>query len=647
MPPNTPDFDSMSPEEVMAWMESLAKRQGASEGFTTSADMDIEEVDPSTVIDEPGYVPFGEETRKPAAKVAPEPEPEPEPITELDMEVPADLDTGGMAWLESLAADQSGDFPQMDLAALSAELEPSDETEPIETTPSLDWLDSLAEAPETASPAVDDIAAIEDPIAAGIDPMVWLESLAKRQGARADELTTAADLDIPTPEGVEDTGPGYEDFTVESSAQPEREAADPAAWLESMTTGSTFHIDTSDVAADEEAMSDEDIQAALSSGVDIPPDQMEAFLGRQLDRQLSGGDVPIPTAEDYDPDAPPVPAELPDWLLEQVQPPDAAETLDEPDHQPALLDEIVAPPDIEAELPDWLQAEEDQEADSALESIFESAAAVAEPGIDASDPWVQAFTEEADTDPDAIPEWYARNVNDPERIAAVEKQLDDDELAAELETFDLPAETGVPAGEPEAAVPVWLQDEPEALVEAELPDWLVGAADDDIIEDIPDWLADTNVDVAPDEIPAWLLDTVETPGTLEEEDVIIPPEPEIPAASVEPTPAPEPVVPEPEPEPVMATAQRVTAPPLAADIAGTLEEARELAGSGDLDGCLLAYEKVIRANQALNDVVSDLAQLAEHHKNRPAVYRVLGDGLMRQGNLQAALDTYRKALNQL
>jgi hypothetical protein len=423
MPPNTPDFDSMSPEEVMAWMESLAKRQGASEGFTTSADMDIEEVDPSTVIDEPGYVPFGEETRKPAAKVAPEPEPEPEPITELDMEVPADLDTGGMAWLESLAADQSGDFPQMDLAALSAELEPSDETEPIETTPSLDWLDSLAEAPETASPAVDDIAAIEDPIAAGIDPMVWLESLAKRQGARADELTTAADLDIPTPEGVEDTGPGYEDFTVESSAQPEREAADPAAWLESMTTGSTFHIDTSDVAADEEAMSDEDIQAALSSGVDIPPDQMEAFLGRQLDRQLSGGDVPIPTAEDYDPDAPPVPAELPDWLLEQVQPPDTTEAVGEPDHQPALLDEIVAPPDIEAELPDWLQAEEDQEADSALESIFESAAAVAEPGIDASDPWVQAFTEEADTDPDAIPEWYARNVNDPERIAAVEKQL--------------------------------------------------------------------------------------------------------------------------------------------------------------------------------------------------------------------------------
>jgi hypothetical protein len=37
----------------------------------------------------------------------------------------------------------------------------------------------------------------------------------------------------------------------------------------------------------------------------------------------------------------------------------------------------------------------------------------------------------------------------------------------------------------------------------------------------------------------------------------------------------------------------------------------------------------------------------EKFKTTPAVYRVLGDGLMRQGKLQLALDTYRKALNQL
>ena len=79
-----PDFDSMSPEEVMAWMESLAKRQGANvEEFTTKADMQIAEIDPdSVVIDEPGYVPFGQEApkaSKPAAPPAPKPAAPPPP----------------------------------------------------------------------------------------------------------------------------------------------------------------------------------------------------------------------------------------------------------------------------------------------------------------------------------------------------------------------------------------------------------------------------------------------------------------------------------------------------------------------------------------------------------------------------------------
>ena len=57
---NTPDFDSMSPEELMAWMETLAERQGATEGFTTETRMEIAEVDPDTVGDTgPGYIPYG------------------------------------------------------------------------------------------------------------------------------------------------------------------------------------------------------------------------------------------------------------------------------------------------------------------------------------------------------------------------------------------------------------------------------------------------------------------------------------------------------------------------------------------------------------------------------------------------------------
>ncbi|MEQ9028870.1 MAG: hypothetical protein RLP44_09190, partial [Aggregatilineales bacterium] len=62
MPPtdNMPDFDSMSPEELMAWMETLAERQGATEGFTTESRVDIAEVDPTTTQDTgPGYIPYG------------------------------------------------------------------------------------------------------------------------------------------------------------------------------------------------------------------------------------------------------------------------------------------------------------------------------------------------------------------------------------------------------------------------------------------------------------------------------------------------------------------------------------------------------------------------------------------------------------
>ena len=90
MSDNMPDFDNMSPEEIMSWMETLAKRQGASEGFTTAADMDIAEVDPSTaVIDEPGYVPYGQEktqplNTQPAAPAPPKPAapaPAPRPTT--------------------------------------------------------------------------------------------------------------------------------------------------------------------------------------------------------------------------------------------------------------------------------------------------------------------------------------------------------------------------------------------------------------------------------------------------------------------------------------------------------------------------------------------------------------------------------------
>ncbi len=158
---DTPDFDSMSPEEMMKWMESLAKRQGADEGFTTDADLEIDEIDESDerLASVGEYKPFGmsdedwakmqaREAEEKAAKLAnqsqatPAPEPEavephaPEPVAEEPAVASADgtpdFDSMSpeemMEWMESLAARQGATEGMTTAASMDiAEVDESDE----------------------------------------------------------------------------------------------------------------------------------------------------------------------------------------------------------------------------------------------------------------------------------------------------------------------------------------------------------------------------------------------------------------------------------------------------------------------------------------------------------------------------------------
>jgi tetratricopeptide (TPR) repeat protein len=256
------------------------------------------------------------------------------------------------------------------------------------------------------------------------------------------------------------------------------------------------------------------------------------------------------------------------------------------------------------------------------------------PLIDVPDPWVEAFNEEAElAGTDKVPDWYKRNVTDPKRIAAVEGKLESD---VSLENTPLLPETELTAGELQAT-PDWLT---EAASDVSVPDWLMSDVDQaeavpqENVE-LPDWLKEADVAVSMEDIPDWLRETAE--------DLVM----STPAAQptpVVPVPAPVPVAP---PAPVFTLSPAPVPVHAAVDAEATLKNARAKYSGGDLGSSLLEYESIIRANTALDAVVNDVARIAEQHKNNPAVYRVLGDGLMRQGKLQAALDTYRKALNQL
>ncbi len=646
-----PDFEKMTPDEIMAWMESLAKRQGATEGFTTAADVEIPEVDPETVvIDEPGYIPYSEsragspldETQAgltaappPAASrpavAAPAPVPPPQPPTPAWTMPPRAPEApkpepkrepesqGSLAWLESLARQNEDSLFNLDLSGLGEEPEEPAAIEPAR------WLEAMAAAPELERAADDESDGMED-----TGSLLWLESLARRRGAPADELTTAADLELDEMR-VEPEAPAYTPFSFDTTPAPRSaapgKANDPAAFLGSLAASEGYSeagvLATREPAVEsaDESEELEEIKRAISEGR-VTSDQIHTLFEHQADIAES-----LPPGLDeltLDEEEALVPAELPDWLLDQVEV--------EAEPEPAARSE--APPieslfeqPTEPDFPDWLRDDAD-EASLDLQDIFadvESPAAESTAAVtpDATDPWVEALDlehSEGKASVDEPPPWYLRNVSDPARLAAVE--------GAALNPEPLPAESELPPGQSQP-VPAWMTT----------PETPISPAPEG--EGVPDWLLEMENVVTSSEIPAWLNEPVdidasdELPFELEE----APPTPEFimdtPAAlpKTEPPAEPEPTV-EPAPAPVAAGAP-------------SLSSARQRRQSGDTAGALTEYEALIRAGDSLTECVEDLAHVARLERENPVIYRVLGDGYMRLGKLQMALDTYREALNHL
>lgn len=257
-----PDFDKMTFEEQMAWLESLAKRQGArQEELTTSADVDIP-VPEDAQIDEPGYVPFEgsrtaremKEGKQPSltqpvetpsvsepASQEPAFEAAAEEAAAADWDSAVEMSGDPMQWLDSLSAQsgeegaadlfgapeeaQAGDFATLeDFFADIGQPESANEFE--YASEEFDFESEIpADEPEPAVPAAADQSM--DDLLGGMDPMLWLESLAARQGAKQEEFMTSADLKVEVPEDAVVDEPGYVPFEGSRSAREAAKAPPP------------------------------------------------------------------------------------------------------------------------------------------------------------------------------------------------------------------------------------------------------------------------------------------------------------------------------------------------------------------------------------------------------------------------------------
>lgn len=728
-----PDFDNMTPEQLMLWMESLAKRQGADEGLTTTADMKVAEVDAASVqLDEPGYIPYGmdaatwerkqEEERKrkearraqaqpPAPPPAPAPAPQPafeqeQPAFDFDFDEtvkgePAEQGADPLSWLESIAAGSASDAPALDFdfsalnelgQAPAAAATPNDD--PLAWLESLSQsgddlaglaqfsIDSLADtprAPQTPSPAPNPSSEAEV-----TDTLEWLESLAKRQGANEEELVTSASIDVPIPPHTASDAPGYTDFSIDNSSNLGQGEFDFE--LELPIDETAFDVDTLDNDTDNDWLSalasgqiepnmppfvdenaaarDEappkEILSRLEQGQNISSDEMADWMSNLLEHGAKR-DVPDYLDDEDDSDSLEQ-SELPDWLLQQVGTPPPAEAA-----SPApLTEDIIEPP--APDMPEWLRDSFEEEAEElSFDSIFaeeiEQGAVITDEHdaialenemledlpVNADDPWVEAFEEERRAGDD-IPEWYRERLQIVSAVGA--DALTEAPIGEPLPVATLPDEQELGLGElqdlpdwldldaaPAAPMVIQAAAEPVESIEQgsldDMPAWLKQqiTSEQPAAEDIPDWLKEAGIEeVAVEEVPDWLLETA-------------------PEEAVTPVPTPAPQVistPAPQPKPAVSPAPIVTVA-AAADVTAALSEARTKARAGEIDSALVSYEAVVRANNSLEAVVTDLTAMLndEKLKKNPAIYRVLGDGLMRQGQLQQALDTYRKALNLL
>ncbi|MGQ9848564.1 MAG: hypothetical protein ACUVSU_00790 [Aggregatilineaceae bacterium] len=700
-PPAVPgdelDFDKMTPEEQLAWLESLARRQGVSEDeLITAADMDVP-IPENVVIDEPGYVPYsitgdtsveqkrpsppGEKPREPDLRAEAIAETASVPASEdtwlaglLDEEPESEAVSGGpaldstadaMQWLDELAVKADTGVPGhvaseepviFDWGTPEEEMAWNTAAEPALTRDRAEVPPDVGEE-KAAETQTADIAeapdADEEDFLGGIDPMRWLESLAVRQGAKTEELLTPADLSIeePPPDTVIDE-PGYVPFEASEyapqTAEPQRQEELPAADVsgevaeirDKWPVVEEPHAEPTEFPSEESSALRLRWQAALEErGFDDDPLAWLERLATEPETDIAQFLV-VEEGEMGQP------IQTVTWPAPDAEQRDPLAGLSEEEIEQALTRGLLTP---EQELA-WLKRQ-------AARLASEKRSEISEEGVEPAQPVAE------------LPSWLAElqpiEEIEPAPVEEVGMQPADQLLADWASTVstepgaeELVEKAGLEAG-PEAG---GSETELQPAVPVEMPAWLLEETESPAQplagEDVPDWLRDITEEPPPEVSEEWLSAAIEEAPPLEEEadwlraldkplssagelQAVKPLSPSGPGGAVPVQTALEAA----DPQQIESYQQRLSESP--EDHVTRLALARALWISGEHTSSFDHYENLIERSQLLPEVISDLAQHLQARPREARLHRLLGDAYLRHGRLKEALYAYRRALEHL
>ena len=361
---------------------------------------------------------------------------------------------------------------------------------------------------------------------------------------------------------------------------------------------------------------------------------------------------------------------------EQLEPTELVEPETVIAEEPVAEDDSLDFPDMDDDPEAWLEQMLAGEMDVEMEPppikpsedamfVTDDAAGVADEAVAEDEPDPPVEPEEAVEPVEAVEDIIADVPDDPDEAMAWLEQLAARQ-GADLE--ELPSVTDVADLADDPEMPDWMAQDLEEIgsemdesfaeadaitpaIQQEISDTPADTGEllDDVDEELPDWL-ETNdtapvagetdwLQALPDvDMDSWLSAEAEAVTAEPVEDVELPDTGPLRSPTSDTGPLAEDDLFEPVIEPSSGA--------YSVDEA-KLGVAQDALADGRIHDALNQYKALVAEGSGMMAIIAELEQAADAHPQTPALFQVLGDAYMRNGQLQKALAAYRSALNQM